>query len=973
MNVQKEVIIVLTCNTMHYNILIENKILTKISNTQLPIFTRTRDFIQRDIDIDTGSYKYRIGNKYNCIVEITNDEKKIFNINPYFTFMDKTNILVDYKFIFIVGDEDYGYQEMIKAMFYLGLGHQVILIIDKIYKPSSFFGYEELNEIRKYPLKYLRSKKDYFGDIKHFIRKINGSGVEQLFKTRKNKFDNIQGMFNKNNLGVRYIEQLKYKYLSYPTFTQKRIDFDAPYCTIDDIENSFLPIDRICRFTLKPLLKFSFYFAHICRLSIILTKQRKDITSKMIISPIEINNTTNIDYQVDVQDNETITEKEVKKSNQINIRRNEILQDKIEDKLKEYFDYLEKIEYVDSYDIIRAEDISEITYGFNFFMMLRFNIDQLEDFDLVKLNFLQYFISRKFNLTFPKVELEYVISYPNSLEVNYELDIERDVSKTIKEIFEKNPSMKNRLLRLYLDIESQKEYMIYSRYQINKRLHNLYRYILTDDYKTKYLIVSQTDIEPEPRKPYTLFVDKKEPKYTHIILDLTKSSDIIDKYLYQKKKENEDLKQKLEQNPNLKQKYMKAKRIQEFRYYFPNLSEQEYQQLYKDEIEEFKRIKDKKTILFNKINQEILKRKIPLIPLTNYFIVNINNNIYEFYVSNVPDQSELSGFLNKLTSTVQFDCPAGILPQFEQSMNTVIQRDASGRQFYEKKIYYVKDKPIDENIVQIPFDMNSFNQPNFVPRVLRTEQLTSLRREFMSNLKNELYQMNGYFNVSEYPNEQFYIVIDKSYINSSKNLTKLKILYEFDESDYKSLLTLYRENPEKNYLKLFTPNKVYITNIQPNRSLHYLYIPIQSSQVQSIFNIYIRKYLQLQPTMRIKYIQQETEQSVVQGGVGSGSTVGSTISSTSLTALSGLSYKTIHTLRKLSISNDPNVIKLENVEEVSLTIIQGFYQFISLTYLMDFYNNINNGRRFLKSLRDTLYRDNNWKQLYLPEININES
>jgi len=71
--------------------------------------------------------------------------------------------------------------------------------------------------------------------------------------------------------------------------------------------------------------------------------------------------------------------------------------------------------------------------------------------------------------------------------------------------------------------------------------------------------------------------------------------------------------------------------------------------------------------------------------------------------------------------------------------------------------------------------------------------------------------------------------------------------------------------------------------------------------------------------------------------------------------------------------------KFDTKIERSLTICQGFYQFISLTYLMDFFENLNTGRRFLKNMSDIndinisdsqLYRKN-WRNILLPELITN--
>lgn len=958
MNVQNNIVIILTCNKLHEEKLIQSNILKKeeINITQLTSLTNLNLF---------AGPKYTFGN-YECIIEYTDDNT--YNSDAYLLFKNKTNKFVHYKFIFIIGDEEYGYQEMIKAMFYLGLGHQVICIIDKIHKPTSFFGYEELNEIRKYPIKYLRNKKnDYYGSIEQFIRQVNKDGLEQLFKLRKNKFDDIEDIFNNPNLYNRYIEQLKYKYLSYPTFTQSRIDFDAPYCTLDELENSFLPVDKICRFTLKPLLKFSFYFGHICRLSNILSNQIRNYKLKM--TPMITIDVTNLSLSTNYQVNDNIntSSQKIIRDNSIiyDEKRNELLLYKVLQKLKDYFTYLETIEYVDSYEIIKGEDDAEILYGFNYFMLIRFDIDELEDYDLVKLNFLQYFISRKFNFNFPKDELQKIVTLPNSKEVDYEKDIQRNVSIFIRNIFNKNPLMKNRLLALYQDVDKQKETILYSRYQINTRLHNLYRFILGDDYKEKFttkIVYKKPDDSSRlsPRQHYPIFYNEKKPTEIKIILDPTRST-LLDKLYLQKRDEYKKLAERLKIDKKFRTEYYGKKRLAELSSYYPQLKKQQIFELYKTEINEAMEANKKKIKIKNKINEVIVDGGIEYVKISKPFKISINNNKYDIYIVNKKDESQFKTFFEKFEQRIAIVTSNGNIPPNEQKLGTTLITTAEQKIYY-KNIYFSFSEPSGDNIVEIPIDdLSKFSDEAFLPREYQEQQLRRFKDIFSTTIKSELQLIDGHFIFSSKPNEMYYIVTNIEYITS---INSRKILYELNEEDVNEIIRLF----DKNYLKLFIPDKVYITNQKPPTSNLYLSIPVTKFDFNTLFDHIIRRYF-VSVNVRDDIIYKPGN-IVTRGGVkGSERSSNNNLDSEKSSKVKETKeQEIISRLQKISKSYNPDEIVIENIVEVPLTIIQGFYQFISLTYLMDFYNNINNGRRFLKSFKDTLYKEDSWKELYLPEM-----
>lgn len=921
--------------------------------------------IYRNFQLRDLNYKCKV--RY---IETDPNEPIPYNVNAILQYkydnlinIQNEHINKDIKFIYILNDEIYGYREMIEILFYLGLGHQVIIVNEKLHPHNSFFAYKELMDSRPYIKKFIRIERDYFGKLDEFIKYCKDSdNLIKLFRTRRNLIEN-----NYDISYIEFIEELKTKYMSYPTFRQKRVDFDAPYCSISD---SNLSINRSCTFTMKPLLTFAYNFGHIIRLSNILEQQYR-YTSRNIYMK-KSNEYMNINNQIGVE-KRTLLNTNIR-DDRINIYDNNSMKEYREyilNKLNDYFEFLSSIDYIESYNELKQESDEnsiEVAFGYNFFCMLRFDYDKLEDHERMKLDYIDYYIRQKykFNGIDTLQELELVKTYPidseNNKYVDYEFDSMREISKRIKDIFNQDNKMRIRLHKLYqdnLELESDIDVNIISkRYQINTRLKNLYHYILGDRFDINEdrrdrdiydLLINReyvSDIEQSKKSKFPVFIDEKKPNISYIITDLTKQSDIISRYLEQRKKFNEELQKKLESDQDFRRNYTRAKRIRELKHYYPNLRKEEYDKLFEEEQEDLKKKVERGQKKLNRINKAIIEGKIPYIRLSNYFILDINNNRYNIYLSSVPDRSELGPILNEYSIEIKIETINNeeVLPIFEEKYNTVLIVE-NKKVYYRKKIYFVRDIPDIDDIVQIPIDSEYYINTELrkIPREIRTDKIGIYSNIFKSKIKEHFLEIKGYF-----------LINGKKYYISTRKITKPNIeIYEFNQQQLNIILNLFKKTKYPIH-KLFIPTQLYLVNTIPAKNL-LLNIPIDNQNsndyVLELFED-INKIKQLIPdtsvsTVPIKYITEEQTQE-------------ETIIEEEPIIIEGGKFDNRSSLQS-------GIIVVENTIEYPLTIIQGFYQFISLTYLMDLFNNINNGRNFLKLFRDTLYKEDKWKNLYLPE------
>jgi hypothetical protein len=892
-----------------------------------------------------------------------------FDDNGIKLYLDK-NKNKDIKFIYIFNDEIYGYREMIEILFYLGLGHQVIIVNEKLHPHNSFFAYSELTKIRSklYAKQYLRNERDYFGNLNDFIKYCkNEKNMRLLFETRQNTKDRIYQI--KDN---EFLEQLKYKYMSYPTFKQKRVDFDAPYCNTQETN---LSIDKSCKFTMKPILSLSYNLGHIVRLSNIIEKQFTSMKTSIYMG-FNRNSNSNVSNNINTEKNINkltlnLSNGELgnKTNREINLDYNRYRAYML-GKLDDYFDFLTNIDYIESYNELKQESDEsslKVAFGYNFFCMLRFNYSQLEDHEKMKLDYLDYYIKNKFNLQNTIEELQLVKLIDNTENVDYEYDIQRLISKKIKEIFNSNVSMKERLYKLYEEnVEFDNDFdvnIISKRYQINTRLRYLYRFILEEQYEKEesknkldvlinqaYIPISDIDDVKKPKFP--VFVDQSNPSISYIITDLTKQSDIISQYLEQRKKRNEELQQKLKSDPEFRKNFTRARRIRELKYYYPNLSKENYDKLFEEEQKELKQKEIRGQKKLNKINKAIIEGKIVYIRLSNFFIIDINNNRYNIYLSSVPDRSEIAPYLNQYSFETKIATYNNepILPVFERKYNSELVIE-EGNVFYRKKIYFVRDLPDIDDIIQLPIDIKYYNLKNEelskIPREIRSEKLAIYSDILKTKIKQHLLEINGYFIINEQKQKKLYL--------TTRKITKPNIeIYELSQEQVLNIQNLFKRSKYPIH-KLFIPNQIYLVNIVPPKNT-LLNIPIENENVNSniivenIFSNILQQVLHISTNQSIKYyFTDETLEpsNEITEPIQNETILGGQIDRKS--------------------SQQSGIIIVENTIEYPLTIIQAFYQFISLTYLMDLFNNVNNGRNFLKLFRDTLYKDEKWKKLYLPE------
>lgn len=1004
--------IVIVCNDFYFKILLDKKIILPKDTQLFNQLMSEKLQVQRMLKLE-----YIFMEKFRCNVILT----KMITISPDVKLIYKSMIETQpneiykiYKYIYIIGDEELGYQELIQSCFYLGLGHQVILIIDKLHQSKLFFAIDELKEIRKYPKEHLRSKRDYYGSLDNFLHNIEKNGFESVFRLRptyEKQLENIDNHQKVLEILDSYISQLSYQFSSFPTFNQKRIDFDAPYCSISNLENSFLPISSVCRFTMKPLLKFAFYFGYLLRFSIILYNRErtyvlqrdidtpskyveyqqynKNFTESSELNTLEIEpeniNLNRFKQNLDISKiniNETITSEQV---DTIRLKFQDVLH-----KLNKYFDYLKKIEYLEVYDQI-DEDEQDKIFGIKVFCKLDFNFDTLEDYDITKFNFLHYFITRKFtNPIWTKEELQYVRTERNSDNVDYEFDISRNISKYVKTLFEENNEMKDRLLELYKQIEEDKIYnqFLYEKYAINVRLQNLYKFILGDNVVNETKITSEIrevneEAKTEKKLDYVVYKDfDKDKDILKIfkIYDLNLSpEDLVKKFLENRKRKNDELKEKIATDSVYRKIFLRENRINQLRSNFPQLKEEQLIKMYEEEreekklynqeqeLEKKKNKKNRKTkskkVYLNKINKIILKEQIPYIRLTNYFILNINNNRYQIYVSSVPDNTEIQLFLNLFSTIVPIDCFTDRLPPSEERLGTQLLKDEKGY-YYKKKIYFVKELPLAQDIVEIPFDIKNYvvdeNEKIFkhIPREQKNIEINKFRKILYKKIKREYYQINMPITV------QFSEKTEQFYFSTQRMTRKKQSDIEFEVSN--RFINDYIR--PKGLQLLFKPENVFLIN-RPSASDAVLYIQredhpkdiletvlIKTVKNTLISNMKISEEDILNISLDIDVVNEKNK--LNEEGI--------------INLNEFKTEKQEMTMQTVKKSYEEFDTKIER----PLTICQGFYQFISLTYLMDLFENLNTGRRFLKNmgdinnigLSDIQIDRKNWRNIVLPEL-----
>lgn len=1004
--IEERITIVIVCNDFYLKILLDKEIIVPKDKQEFDNLMSEKLQVQSLLNLE-----YTFMNIYRCNVILTKTIPIKPDVKLIYNSMRETNpneIYRIYKYIYIISDEELGYQELIQSSFYLGLGHQVILIIDKLHQSKLFFGIDELKEIRKYPKEHLRSKKDYYGSLDNFLSSIRKYGLENIFRLRpiyEEQLENVDDKQKVIEILDTYISQLSYQFMSFPTFNQKRIDFDAPYCTISNLENNLMPISSICRFTMRPLLKFAFYFGYILRFSIILYNRERSLVGKLEKLNMSNISTNEVIDSLEIEPDPSDRNRFVNNISKINV--NETMKPKQVDliktkfidilhKLNKYFDYLKKIEYLEVYDQIDEDEYEKI-FGVKVFCKLDFNFDTIEDYDITKFNFLHYFITRKFNNPLlNKQELEFVKTETNSSNVDYEYDISRQISQYIQQIFNENPEMKVRLLELYQRTEEDINGYLYEKYAINVRLKNLYKFILGEEVVRETQITSEIrelneEAKTEKKLDYVVYkdIDIREDKLKiYKIYDLNETPEkIVLKFLAERKRKNDELKDKIASDPIYRRTFLRENRINQLRSNFPQFTEKQLLKMYEEEREEIKlfneqeKIEKKKNkkqrsklVYLNKINKLILSQQIPYLRLTNYFILNINNNRYQIYVSTVPDTSEMSLLLNKFTTRVRIKMNfSGRLPPSEKRLGTKLLKDIKGNYYYIKKIYFVKELPLAQNVVEIPFNIQEYKMDEnekimkHIPRLQKTIEIQKFRQIFYEKIKNEYYQISMPIEV------EFSEKKETFYFSTAKSKLKKETDIEFEVSQ--RFITDYIK--PRGLQLLFKPEKVYIAN-KPSASDAILYIDRESHPKDTldtaliktikntlIDNMKISERDILSVTLNIDLvnsqikIKKNEEEDVID-----------------LEIYENNEEEEVQSINKIKqISYEEFDTKIER----SLTICQGFYQFISLTYLMELFENLNTGRRFLKNMgdinniniSDSQLDRKNWRNILLPELITN--
>jgi len=995
-SVEDRLVIIIVCNKFYLDILINKKVIVPKDMERFKRVFHKKDYTYGEV----YNVKYMFKEKYNCnviltdVLHLSTDNRLVYKE----MFPNKEDSYKIYKYIYIIGDEEFGYHEMIQSCFYLGLGHQVILIIERIHNNKLFFGVDELKEIRSYPKRFLRSRGDYYGSIESFITNLNKNGLESIFKLRsiyKNQLENKENKRKVIRILDEYINNiLKYKYKSFPKFTQNRIDFDAPYCSISNIEGNLIPISKVCKFTMEPLLKFSYYFGFVLRYSVLLYNREKlNISQRTFDTPLKYTEeNVNVKEELEEEDNlstttlTTLTNR--KNGNNLDIDNmnlyvnNNALFVDVVNKLNSYTEYLQKIEYLEVYKQ-QEEDEEEKLYGVKVFIKLNFDFNNMEDADLVKLNFVQYFITRKYpNGLWNKNELTLIKLNENTNEIDYEYEIQRDISKFIKSLFDKNISMKERLYELYNTVEKDKvnDIALYKKYDINKRLSYLYKYILGED-KVKELLTTSfirdilEDKQYETKLGYIVYSDVSQDGKVKLyyIYDIDKTPDeIIKKYIEQKKLKNAEFKKKIEEDKKFLSKYAQENRLIELERYYPDMTREELIELYNKE-----KLDNKKNPQYmNKINQIIYDKQIPFIRLSSFFMMNINGNSYRIYVSSVPDNTTMRLFLNKLTIKVKIRCPNGILPPSEELLRTElleeIGSDGEKKYYYKKKVYFVNEKPLAKNVIELPFDLSKYKYEEgkleHIPRNVRKEELTKFKNIFLRKINSQYYIIKSPIKITLNEGKEMTL-----YLSSNEN--KKKKEDEIDNIKVSNDLLEKLIKP-KGLELLFKPENIYL--VSSNQQISYIYVSKKNYGIEPLIEMIkriVKETLNIQLKIRetdIKEIEIKEEllfndkNSIIDNNILlNNNDIDSNIDRDELGDI----------IPQEKLEKGYEILELST--EHPLTIIQGFYQFVSLTYLMDLFENLNSGRRFLKSLYDInklyfmgqqQYDRLNWRNLKIPEI-----